>query len=309
MKSLFKIILVAALAAGYQALVPAGASAEQQAVLTISPLKHEFEDVKRRSAIKAKVTLRNSGSSPVRIVGGAEDFIVDRDGATPLFVRAEQSSWSMSRWMKINPARFTLAPGEVKTAVVTITVPPDGEPGGHYAAAMFATVPPTGAQTGVKSKLGSLFLVNVRGKIREEGRLDGFIAPLVAEGPVSFKVSFANSGNVHLKPIGKVWIGRPWGGTRLSLPLGSENVFPKSSREFTAVWRKPPVFGVYLAQAEVTYGSGMNKAITARRLLVVMPWRLALGGAALLLFGAGIGFLFRRRAVAHGSKEEPAPQD
>lgn len=247
------------------------AFAQEGLVLTISPLKFELK-AKRGQELVKEVTLGNASSSLVSIETSARDFVAEGEKGKPRFVPEEQSPWSMSRWVKAEPARFDLQAGERKKIKVIIRIPKDAEPGGHYAAILFSSAPSRGGQTAVVAKLGSLILLRVAGKIVEKGSIASLVAPrLVERGPIDFKLRFENKGNVHLKPQGKLKIWRLWGRPLVNLNVGGENVLPKSARLFPARWKNVPSLGLFVAQGKLKYGAKGNIASSPRAILFVMP--------------------------------------
>ncbi len=270
-------------------------SAQEGLVLTISPLKFEFQ-AKRGETVVKEVTLSNSSGSRVSIKSGAKDFVAADEEGKPRFVSEQQSPWSMSRWIRASPARFELQPGERKKVKVIVRVPKDAEPGGHYAAALFSSAPSKGGQTGVVAQLGSLILLRVPGKTVEKGRVASLIAPrLVERGPTDFELKFKNEGNVHIKPKGKLEIRRLRGSEIAALDIGGENVLPKSTRLFAARWKKVPSWGIFMVQGELKYGAKEKIAASPRTILFVMPWRLILFVSAVFLLGLLLGLKTRRR--------------
>ena len=272
-------------------------------MLTISPIKSELSAKKGETVIK-HVLLRNGSASGVTIRASAQDFVADGATGRPLFVEPEESAWSMSTWITAKPAQFTLEPGQKKKIKISIKVPKNAEPGGHYAAALFQSIPTSAGQTGVAAKLGSLFLLNVTGNIVEKGKVSYLTAPRITEPkPTDFKMGFKNVGNVHLKPKGSLRIRQFGGSTVAKLALGDENVLPRSTRAFTARWKKLPTFGLFFAQADLKYGNKAKKASSPRMIILVMPWKQVLAALGIFAVGLMFGVLPRRKRSGEPKKK------
>lgn len=274
--------------------------AQPQTVLTISPLRIELKASPGKTVIRT-VTVGNSGSGSVSIVTSAEDFVAGGEGGKPRFVPAGESSWSMSGWVKATPDGFVLQPQEKKKVEVSIRVPKNAEPGGHYAAVLFSSAPSVGQQTAIVAKLGSLILLKVAGKIVEKGRITSLAAPrLVERGPINLELRFRNEGNVHLKPEGKLKVWGLWGPRTAELSVGGQNVLPRSTRLFSTKWAKVPSFGVFFARGRLAYGEDDKVASSPRATIFVMPWRLMLVAVGIFVLGLLLGFLPRRRKKGAG---------
>lgn len=256
-----------------------------QASLSISPLKHELtiENGKERSEI-IKVT--NNSDTPVTLYTSKEDFIAGDDTGTPTFVKPQDQTsdeYSLSNWIRIENENITLAARETREVRFTVTVPANGEPGGHYGAIFFSPGAPSGAQVAVVQRLGVLVLINVPGDIRIAGSLESFQIGKKLENaftptndfrsfPIAFETKFKNEGNTHLKPTGKIELVDENGETLKNVgkesivsPAGAfigekmvdyipvndglGNVLPKSERRFESVWEG---FGYQELQADGT---------------------------------------------------------
>ncbi|MCT4591960.1 MAG: DUF916 domain-containing protein [Candidatus Gracilibacteria bacterium] len=198
--------------------------------IILSPPKFEFE-ANPGDTIKEIIRIRNSGTEDIELTSTAQDFIAGSETGQPEFVSDSSSAFSIASWIEVNGGKKTvIKAGEKVEIFFTITVPTDAEPGGHYGVVFFS--PPANtddAQVATIERIGSLVLVRVSGEIKEEGSLSDFetyskesdklvdVENLNKKSffenlPVDFAVRFHNTGNVHLKPKGKIEIknfGKP----------------------------------------------------------------------------------------------------
>lgn len=277
-------------------LIPGAAIAAEGAEsysVTVSPVRLDLSAAPGAS-VEATIVVSNSSGSAITLSAETVDFVSDDQSGKPTFVPTGASEWSMSPWVKTAPASFSLEPGEDATVTVTIAVPEDGEPGGHYAAVLFSSKPTAGGDTAVVAKVGTLLLLTVDGDINESGAATIAAPWIIAKGPLATTVSFVNNGNVHVAPEGFVIVRGLRGGEVERLAVGGENVLPSSSRTFAAAWKDVPVFGVYRVSAELDYGSGKSAA-TDPRTVIVAPWPYILAGLVIFLAGLIPGLLLRRK--------------
>ena len=301
-----RVLLCALVLATPVALVGAAetSSADRYSV-TVSPVRLELSADPGQS-IETTIVVRNVSNSPVDLKTETMDFVASDQPGTPAFVTNGVSPWSMSPWVKTDPTTVTLVPSQQETVTATIQVPDDAEPGGHYAAVFFASVPnPQSGQTGVVAKVGTLLLLTVSGKIERSGTAALSCPWLIAEGPLRMQVGFTNTGNVHVKPEGRIDITTLRGKQVAQVDVGGDTVLPGSSRAFQATWQDPPDFGIFRVQARLDYG-GDSAAVSNRRTVLVAPWPYILATIAVFLIGITLGLFMRRRSRPSGA-EEPEP--
>jgi hypothetical protein len=164
------------------------------------------------------------------------------------FLEPGHESYSCSRWLSIGQTDFELAPGENRAVVVTISVPHDVEPGGHYAALLFETVPAEadqGTSVTISSRIASLFYLTIPGVTEADVVAKAEIVSLsfpgwAVGGPVKTAVLLRNTGNVHLDIATKAYLYGLWGRKIGELDLGQTVVLPGSERIVEGKWEKTP---------------------------------------------------------------------
>lgn len=119
----------------------------------------------------------------------------------------ENMDISIKSWLKeVSPSKMTLAPGEKKEVVCSISVP--NEAIGELSAMLsfrYKSVEKTAKKTMVNTALAVSLYVMIKGT----GKVDAEITKmdlLYAEKALRANITVKNNGNVHLRPRGKVTI-------------------------------------------------------------------------------------------------------
>ena len=317
--------------------------------IVLTPPKFEF-NAKAGETINDVVKITNNDPTPLVLNAEAQDFVASGETGQPAFISPEKNdvAISLAKWININNGQqVTILPGEKKEIPFTITVPATAEPGGKYGTIFFFP-PSQGGQVAIVQKIGSLVLVRVAGDVKEEGKLETFGAfdpkmtgEEVAQSssqfffellPINFSVRYHNTGNVHIKPQGKIQIYNMFGqkldpagvltvvneaGVEMKKELvdyvsvndSHGNVLAKSTRKFDSAWQGTPYWfqkedgtkevrykgfpvGIYKAELSLTGAKGEQITQTVR--FVVFPWKHIFGGA-ILLFIVIFGFIKYRK--------------
>lgn len=269
--------------------------------IVISPTKIELNADPGDRVIR-EISLTNRTGEPVTFQFSTEDFEGGSDPSQATeFMGESGSPWGAADWIEPEVSSIVLDQGETLTLTATIRVPPNAEPGGHYAA-LFAsrTIDKVeeGAAIKVTERVGTLFLITVSGNIVHDGVLDEPEIKNFSEyGPVNIGLVFNNLGNVHEKPTGKVVIRNLLGQTVAQIPVEEWVVLPDSSRRTLVQWGGKYHFGRYTATAEIGY-SEERSLLLAQTSFWVIPWKIvaaALAGIAAIL---AFTYLMRKRRQA-----------
>jgi len=206
----------------------------------------------------------------------------------------ENQTFSLTRWVKVEPESFVLEPRSFKVVDFTVVVPPNAEPGGHYGtvlASLTSSTESTGAA--LAQKIGSLLLLQVAGEIHEQLSVRSFEAPSFSEyGPVALTARFENAGSVHLKPRGFIVVKNMLGTEVARLDIPQSNVLPNSVRKLSMNVSDRWLWGRYDAVLTAIYGT-TNEPLSTSVSFWVFPWKVAsgVGLAAIVL----LSLLFRAR--------------
>jgi len=257
--------------------------------------------------IKTQIMLRDISSNKLIVSNQIDDFIANGEDGTPklLVDSTEVSPYSIKNW--VSPlAQFTLNPKQVQTIPVTIKVPANASPGGHYGVIRFSGKAPGIDGTGVSlsASLGTLVLLKVKGPVTEKMSLVEFgtsqnkkTSNIFEATPINLFVRLKNEGNVHEQPSGQIAIydmfGKAVAGVNVNMP--PKNVLPSSIRRFDQELDKSSLgnkvlFGRYTANLKLKYGSSSD-IITKTITFWIIPYRLILA-IVIIVIGAITSLIF-----------------
>lgn len=243
--------------------------------------------------IKAKIQLRDITTSKLVVTNEVDDFVANGEDGTPKILLGDDSNnpFSLKNWITALPA-FTLSPNQIQSLSLTISVPKNASPGGHYGVIRFTGTPPNvkGSGVSLSASLGALVLLTVSGKLTHSISIDTFAvskyeggkpAKMFQSAPLTFTVRLKNSGNIQEEPTGHIVIsdlfGRAVAGVNINVP--PRNILPDSTRKFIGTLDKSNLgnkrlFGLYHAKLTVRYGSNNDQTTTAAVTFWVIPWKL-----------------------------------
>jgi len=238
-----------------------------------------------------KIIIENVTKSQSTYYPEKDDFVAPKDeSGTPNLIPESETSgtYSLSKWITISNTAITLAPKEHQPVDVTIFVPANAEPSGHFGAVLFGNKPPatTGSGAAIAGKIGTLIFVRVAGAAKENGVVASFTTDksIYQKPPVNFTSRVRNLGNVHFAPTGEIVIKDIFGRSIESLKVNdvAGNVLPDSVRKFENKWNKSVLPGYYKAELLLSYGSP-QKSLTASLSFWILPWVQILIGLAILV--------------------------
>ncbi|MCG2690737.1 DUF916 domain-containing protein [Candidatus Parcubacteria bacterium] len=307
-----KVFLAAILGSAFLLILVPKTGAD---ALTISPPVIEI-DADPGAVIQEEIRIINTTDQPQIFYVSTADFAAGGEAGEPAFLSAEQDyPYSLIPWLTLSDKEIFLPSWERAQVKVTITIPQDASPGGHYGGVFFETRAPeitSEIGVGVVSKVGTLILTRVSGKVIEQANIIAFgtqtAKELFSKRPIAFYTRFENSGNVHLKPVGKVDIYNLLGRVVASLEVNENggNVLPGSARRFEMIWKGKkapgPVseglfrrffqeikneargfgFGKYSAYLSLSWGQD-NKESSTTFEFWIFPWRLILTVVIILI--------------------------
>jgi len=244
--------------------------------ITISPLIFELS-ANPGDIVKNNLKVSNSGNTNLTINMEVEDFTAVGEGGSVIVQERDNDTYSLSKWVTIEPESFDLRPGEQRLVEFSITVPFNGEPGGHYGSILVNAAPPEVVSgPALAQKAGSLVLLSVAGEVQENVIVKEFSAPAFLEkGPVDFLLRFENRGSVHIRPRGFVTITNMFGKKEADIPFPQKNVLPNSIRKIDASWEPVFAIGRYTATLVANYGTD-NLPLAASVRFWVFPWKMGL---------------------------------
>ena len=270
-----------------------------------------YLNVNPGQTVTTPIYIRDISSGDLIVSAQVNDFVAGGESGTPkiLLNNDTNNPYSMKSWV-VPPASLLLVPRQIRTLTVTLNVPQNATPGGHYGVIRFTATPPSLKGTGVSlsASLGSLMLLTVSGKITQHLNVQSFTvnnggsaAGFFESGPVNFVEQLKNTGNVHLQPVGQVSIfdmfGKKLAAVNVNLPPG--NILPSSTRQFSQALNSEVIgnkmlFGHYTANLKVTYGTS-HIVLTSSLGFWVIPLKL-IGIIIVVLVGGffGLRYILRR---------------
>lgn len=254
-------------------------------VLKLEPVLNEMT-AKPGDRVVRQITLTNLSNIPLPIKGYARQFsATDELGDSDFPDNPDQKS--VQQWFSFDTADFILQGHDSRTIILTIQIPNDAEPGGHYATVFFQSLIPKEilSQTTISlaSRIGALFFLVVAGDVHTRGTLAEFsTAKVHQQTPVELAIRFTNTGNVHVRPASTITITNWRGSTVAVIDDDGQIVLPNKTRRWNVVWS--PVgwaFGQYRASIVTTIDAGA-KSEQSSITFWVMPFFL-IGKAILSL--------------------------
>jgi len=166
-------------------------------------------------------------------------------------------SRSCAGWISISPAQFQLKKGEVKEITFVIDVPQDAQ-GTYWTAIYIKPSRATSFQEGTAIQTYIEFKVKIYetppGTEEKRGKVTGM--ELLGINPLRMNIIFQNTGNVYLKPQGRIEIRDTTGKIVKKIPIPEFPVLPGARRLLEVSEEEgdflPP--GQYLALGIIDYG-------------------------------------------------------
>lgn len=273
---------------------------EVQAV-SIMPVRIEISGNPGETVTK-DVTIMNENDGTETYYSSYANFEASGDTGNPSFVEPRDD---IGTWMNV-PTSITLKANESKEISISIKIPNNAEPGGHFGAVFWGTSP-NNPNSGVSigAKTGVLVLLSVNGDVKEAGGLVDFSTldkkVFYNTLPVQFVYRFRNDGGDRIKPVGKITMRNivylP--SDRIDANPTNGNILPNSTRKFEATWLKHPrardyveptgtfakffgealyqwknfAFGPYFAKMSLLYGTEAIR-VNKTAFFFVFPWQL-----------------------------------
>lgn len=280
-------------------LAPTPAQAQTEfREITISPFLQEHE-VAKGGTVLGEVEVTNNGTREIALQISARDFLPG-DRGEPQFVPDEEFNdvtFSLAAWVSFpEGTQAVLQPNETKAIKYQLSPPANAEQGSHYGAILFSLSGSALASgVGINQSLATILIVSY-GEARPEGNLEFIAEPALVfwNESVEFTNLFFNTGRVHVKPKGEVYVSNIFGKLIASPPTNKDaaNVLPQSDRTFVTEWDPSTfAFGPYTVESVITFG---NQKLEVRQEQIV--WVLPI----YILVPIGLGLLALVWFIIHG---------
>lgn len=290
------------------------AQSESGQVITVSPSLFSVT-VDPGQPWQSALRVINSNNYELVVYPSVMDFVPSGEGGTGQLMPVldeEMAGQTLADWIQVSSEPLRIPPQQSVSVPVTVIVPDEAAPGGHYAALVVSTRPPetelSAPTIQTAQVVTSLFFLTVDGEIVEQGSIREFgTEKSVFNRPeVDFNLRFENRGTVHIQPQGQINITNMWGQERGTIPINTQtsfgNVLPDSIRQFNFSWNGEFSLydiGRYQAEVVLVYGSKARQTVTAQTYFWIIPLReIALGVTVylgiLVLLGWSIKIYIRR---------------
>lgn len=210
----------------------------------------------------------------------------------------DDTSYSLAKWVTVSPAQTVIEAKSSFDFKATISLPENAEPGGHFGAVVFKTIPPAnGGNATVSQEVAPLILATVAGDVIQEANIASFKSTKSFwsnERPIQLETRVNNTGTVHFKPTGTITIKNMFGKEVTSINLEGKNVLPDSIRRLVNYWDPGFSIGRYSADLAMVYGDD-NKILTATTTFIVFPYQTVVPATLAVIAGLYILIRFRKR--------------
>ncbi len=225
-----------------------------------------------------------------------EDMSGSATGEEAVVLLGDQDGpYSLKDYISFPQNKINLDLGQRAKVPVTISMPPNAEPGGYYGAVLVNTVQDDGseesglARSPIVARIGTLFFISVPGEAEVSGETIDFSTIgdkwWYKEGPVDLGITFENTGSVHLNPYGEVRVTNMFGAEVGFLELEPWFVLPKAMRVREVTWDSELLLGRYTLTANIN--RGYNDIIDTKVVHIwVVPWKflLTVFGSLFIIF-------------------------
>lgn len=264
----FKIVLFFVLCFLFFASEPVSAQVKQSGITVFPSIIHlDLAEDKPEYSL----TYINNTDTQINLLLTVQDFTELEESYKISFLEgkdAKNYKYSLSSWISFENRTIQLSPKEKKSVKIFI----DNQritKGGHYASILAEIVQPESKEkVNVKAVLSSLLFVRAStGQEIESGRISS-LRPLrdFAEYPNTYRLSFENSGNVHVVPYGLIEVFDPLGNlvAKGAFNEDSLDALPESIRRYdtkVTTYQKVLLPGIYKAQVALHFGK-TNKQLS-----------------------------------------------
>lgn len=280
--------------------------------LSVSPTLFEMQ-ANRSQTWTSQLRVINVNDYPITVYPQAVNFApLGEDGRgdlIPVF-ESETQGQTLAEWITVPADPVVIDPQATAEIPVQVQVPENAAPGGHYAAILVGTKPPSDgsdlSQVQTAQFVTSLFFVRVAGEVFESGDIREFSTEqgIVQKPEAALYMRFENTGNVHVQPQGDIKIFNMWGKERGFIPINHQthfgNVLPNSIRKFSFTWKGDTDaydIGRYKAVATLGYGEDGKKYVTSTTYFWVIPYTTILITLLILFIGVKITLWLIRRYI------------
>ena len=190
-------------------------------------------------SVSSEFRVRNNNSFNEYLEVSLVKFVNSPEG-TPVITDIEAGD-DFADWISFGERQFIVLPGQSKTVKFTISPPTSASLGYYYGILVSRIRRAEGEGTVVSGSTALPVLLDVRSpNAKREVQLISFKPDKLFYEylPVEFRAEFKNTGNVHVSPIGDIFVDSLFNEEVAVLRVneGRGNILPNGERTFTAKW-------------------------------------------------------------------------
>ncbi len=235
--------------------------------LTVSPPVIEL-NAKPGDSIKQRFRIRNNQSDSTRLSVDVKKLSSDSTSGEPVPAEPTKDDAFVS-WLTVNPNTFDVLPNEWADVDFTIDIPDNAAYGYYYVLRIKPANQETikGSGTSVQGQVLVVVLLNVlKDGAQAKAQLVEFKpSTFVSEYlPVDFTAKVSNSGNVHVKPSGNIFIRsfHQKDVAILDINGGKQTVLPGGARTFSSTWDDGFIVRTPVIENGITKTDSNGKPVT-----------------------------------------------
>lgn len=270
-------------------------SGETSSALQISPTLKRL-DLQPGETQSGEIAVQNTGGVPFSFKVYAAPYTVVGDHYEPNFSN-ETNYTQITRWIKFDVDKYTIAPGKEQRIKYEIDVPKDVPAGGQYATIFAETIhddSSEGIQTA--SRIGMVVHANIEGDTRTSADITKFNLPAFYSGfdvpDVTATARVKNTGNTDFEAVYRLKVESLIGGVVYD-DEQVQVVFPDTERGAELNWADTPLFGIFKVSFSITAGDATEEIHTV--VLVLPPWLIVIVLLLIILLILWVTIKLKRR--------------
>lgn len=292
----------------------AHAANAQTSILTVIPPRLELTSDPGK-VIQTSVQLKNETDSTLYYAVRVDNFIVSDDHGTPIPIPDTITSrWGLKAWIKA-PTIIPIDAHTLANVKLTITVPKNALPGGHYALISYQPNPDSTprdlSETGslIGQRAGTIIYLLVNGPINQAASIKEFkVAKFNETGPIDFTGLIQNDSDIHVDAKGSLIISNFFGHEVGRLPVETGNIFPSALRAFKVTWPQKWGYGRYTATLDLSYGTA-GGVLSATLTFWLFPIRLVIYILIIIISLLFVFITLKERGKRHEAALEKEVQE
>ncbi len=232
--------------------------------LIVSPSIIE-EVVKPGQDSKIELEINNPSHISLPIKSYIREFNAsDETGGVEFEEDPDSDRLSIPNWGKIINPDFVLQPNAKRQIEILLSTPNDLPPGGYYGTIFFEILVPEkfydASSLEIGGRVGALLFLISEGDIVQKGKISELKITdnIATRDQAKLELKFSNSGNVHLRPKGKVEIKNLITGLTKEFNIGEYTVLPQKTRKINAPINDIYWPGIYQLKVIQQYGRDKN---------------------------------------------------